>query len=129
VFGLFVTMKKWILYLSGVISLALSLSACATFLAPPSPTPEPTATTIPSPTAPPPTVETKEGVVNQVAWSPDGALLAVAGSEGVYLYTVETLQKLSTLETGAASLAFSPLDGGQTLATAQDETIQLWDVS
>src|SRR5262245_22737446 len=139
-------MKKWIACLSGIVSLGLSLIACATLLPPATSTPEPTETILPSPTAPPPTptlepteavipsptsppatLESSDGAVNQVAWSPDGALLAVAGSEGVYVYTVETLEKLSTLKTSAVTLAFSP--DGQTLATAQDETLQLWEVS
>lgn len=123
-------MKKWIAYLSGLMSLGFSLIACATFQATPTPTPNPTRIP-PSPTAPPPPtpteVKSEKGIVNQVAWSPDGALLAVAGSEGVYLYTTETWERLAVLDSGAVSLAFSP--DGKTLATAQAETIQLWDIS
>jgi WD40 repeat protein len=127
-------MKSWIAYLSGLLSLGLSLSACATLQATPTPTPNPTSTPTripPSPTAPPSPTEVKSenGTVNQVAWSPDGELLAVAGSEGIYLYRAETLERLTALDSGAVSVAFSPLDGGQTLATAYGETIELWDVS
>jgi len=123
-------MKNRIAPLSGLITLFLSLIACATFQATPTPTPELVEGVTPSPTAPPPTpteVKSEKGIVNQVVWSPDGALLAVAGSEGVYLYTTETWERLAALESGAVSLAFSP--DGKTLATAQAETIQLWDIS
>jgi len=123
-------MKNWIASLSGLTSLGLSLIACATFQASPTPTLTPTLIP-PSPTAPPsptPTeVKSENGTVNQVAWSPDGGLLAVAGSEGIYLYVAETLEKLTALDSGAVSVAFSP--DGQILAMAQAETVELWDVS
>jgi WD40 repeat protein len=127
-------MKSWIACLSGIIGLGLSLIACATLQATPTPTPNPTSTPTripPSPTAPPSPTEVKSenGTVNQVAWSPDGEVLAVAGSEGVYLYRAETLERLTALDSGAVSVAFSPLDGGHTLVTAYGETIELWDVS
>jgi WD40 repeat protein len=123
-------MKSWLAYLSGLTSLGFSLIACATLQASPTPTLTPTLIP-PSPTAPPSPTEVKSenGTINQVAWSPDGELLAVAGSEGVYLYRAETLEKLTALDSGAVSVAFSPRDGGQTLAIAQAETVELWDVS
>ncbi|MGC8947394.1 MAG: WD40 repeat domain-containing protein, partial [Anaerolineae bacterium] len=59
-----------------------------------------------------------KGTVNQVAFSPDGRLLAVASSLGVYLYDAETLEEIRFLESPAwvTSVAFSP--DGRLLASA-----------
>jgi hypothetical protein len=51
-----------------------------------------------------------KGTVNQVIFSPDGRLLAVASSLGIYLYDAETLAEIRFIETDAwvRSVAFSP---------------------
>lgn len=68
--------------------------------------------------------------VNQAAYSPDGRLLAVASSIGVYLYNAETLEEVRFIEADAwvSSVAFSP--DGRTLASGSDDnTVRLWDVA
>ena len=71
-------------------------------------------------------------VTGDVTFSPDGALIAVASSIGIWLYDVDTGDEVNLL-TGhtrpVSSVAFSP--DGLTLASRAsdyDETIRLWDV-
>jgi WD40 repeat protein len=70
-----------------------------------------------------------KGTVNQVIFSPDGRLLAVASSLGIYLYDAETLAEIRFIKTDAwvESVAFSP--DGRLLASGSDNgTVKLWDV-
>jgi WD40 repeat protein len=73
------------------------------------------------------------GVVNAVAFSPDGMALATASSDKtVRLWDVATHRAIGTPFTGHTdfvnAVAFSP--DGRTLATASnDKTVRLWDVS
>ena len=68
-----------------------------------------------------------------IAYSPDGSLLAVASSIGIWLYDAESGKELSLLRghTGEVySVSFSP--DGNTIASggdATDSTIRLWDVA
>jgi WD40 repeat protein/tRNA A-37 threonylcarbamoyl transferase component Bud32 len=69
-------------------------------------------------------------VVNQVAFSPDGHLLAVASSLGLHLYNAEKLAKVRFISTVAwlNSVAFSP--DGRLLAFASDDCmVKIWDVT
>ena len=72
-----------------------------------------------------------KGWINDIAYSPDGSLLVVAGSLGIWFYDAETLQELRLLAAdvgGVYSVSFSP--DGKTLASAgSDSTVRLWDVS
>lgn len=70
-----------------------------------------------------------KGTVTQVAYSPDGRLLAVASSLGVYLYDAETLEEVRFIECDAwvYSVAFSP-DGATLASGSGDGTVRLWGV-
>ena len=71
-----------------------------------------------------------KGRINEIAYSPDGSLLAVASSIGIWIYDTETYKELALLtghKFAVWSLSFSP--DGQTLASGSfDETIRLWDI-
>ena len=71
-----------------------------------------------------------KGFIKQIAYSPDGTLLAVATFHGVWLYdgaTGEELGLLSSLSTDACeSVAFSP--DGKTLVIGGFRNSYLWDV-
>jgi WD40 repeat protein len=73
-----------------------------------------------------------KGMIDDFAWSPDGDLLAVASSIGIWLYDAETLEEMRFIETDSEvrSVAFAP--DGQTLASIpslEDNTVRLWDVA
>ena len=70
-----------------------------------------------------------KGTVEEVAFSPDGQVLAVAGSIGIWLYDVATYRELALLAGHTdviSSVSFSP--DGSMLASGGSEVI-LWDVS
>ena len=75
-----------------------------------------------------------KGTINEIAYSPDGTRLAVAGSVGIWIYDTATHREAALLTGGATkitSIAFSP-DGG-TLASGGGDfrksvgTVRLWD--
>ena len=75
-----------------------------------------------------------KGTISQgdrvVAFSPDGAYIAVASNIGVWLYDAKTTRELALLTTHSIwghAVAFSP--DGTKLAAADGREIQLWDVS
>ena len=75
-----------------------------------------------------------KGDIHHIAYSPDGTLLAAAGSVGVWLYDTETYQAVGLLRGhtyGVSTLAFSR--DGKTIATGNGldsrvNTVRLWDV-
>ena len=72
-----------------------------------------------------------KGRINEIAYSPDGTRLAVAGSIGIWIYDAQTGEALDLLSGHTSwiySVSFSP--DGQTLATGStDDTVRLWDVN
>ena len=67
--------------------------------------------------------------INQVVWSSDGKLLALASSNGVYLYKTDSLKELHFIETDVQvnNIAFSP--DGNILASGSENIVRLWRVS
>ena len=71
----------------------------------------------------------KGTITGNVAYSPDGTLLAVSTSMGVWLYNADTHEEIDLLTRHTAwvsCVVFSP--DGQTLASGSwDRTIRLWN--
>lgn len=114
-------MKKY-MFQAIILILSLSLSALG-FL--PS-----LAFSQPFPEKPAARLGKKGALSGELAYSPDGLLLAVTGSLGVWLYDAKDLTQVGLLEghaTGVTAIAFSP--DGKTLASGyRDGTIRLWEV-
>ena len=76
-----------------------------------------------------PAIRLGKGTIEDIAYSPDGKLLAVSGSLGVWLYKAAGLTEVGLLR-GHKSLvhtiAFSP--AGKILASISNGEIFLWDV-
>ena len=72
-----------------------------------------------------------KGTMQEVAFSPDGSLLAVASSFGIWLYDAATSRELALLlghTYGVSSVSFSP-DGSTLASGSWDNTVKLWDVA
>jgi WD40 repeat protein len=67
--------------------------------------------------------------LSQLAWSPDGRRLAVAGGVGLVIWDLPSGRSMHRLTTGSLwSLAWSP-DGGQLATGGADGTVRRWDGS
>ncbi len=66
--------------------------------------------------------------VREIAYSPDGSLIAIAGAIGIWFYDAESLVEVGRIAQGARYIAFSP--NGRILASGHwsDRTVHLWDV-
>jgi len=71
-----------------------------------------------------------KGIINEIAYSPNGEYLAVAASVGIWIYDMETYQEVALLTgpTGpVSSVAFSP-DGSTIVSGYDSGDILVWDV-
>ena len=66
-------------------------------------------------------------LVMAVAWSPDGANLAVSAGDNIHLYRTDNWERITSLYVGALthSLAFSP-QGNWLAAGSRDGNLRLW---
>ena len=71
-----------------------------------------------------------EGVLVQAVWSPDGSILAMASSTGVYLYDASSKKEIRFIQAPdyVTFVAFSP-DGTLLAGALGDSSVQLWKVS
>jgi WD40 repeat protein len=134
--------RRWLgrLLLSSIFGMAAACSRGE--IIPPAPAPSITAappaaatlTPSPEPTSAPPAASLVarlgQGILEGIAWSPDGANLAAASASGVYLYQGESLQPWAVLLEGSWASALAYDAGGTQLAIGQpDGAVRLWDVA
>ena len=72
-----------------------------------------------------------KGWINEIEYSPDGSLLAVASTVGIWLYDAETgaEQALLTGHTESVTSVSFNSDGTMLVSGSRDNTVRLWDVT
>ena len=72
-----------------------------------------------------------KGIINEIAYSPNGKYLAVASSIGIWIYDMETYQEIELIsgaEGHINSVVFS-LDGNAIVGGSQDGNVYFWNVN
>lgn len=71
-----------------------------------------------------------KGTIREAVYAPDGKLLAVASSRGIYFYNSTNLDPMGEITTidGVSQLAFSP-NGQVIVSSLDDHTIYFWNVT
>ena len=76
-------------------------------------------------------VENREEIASlegsYVAFSPNGAILALSGNDRVKLWDVETREEIASFQGHSGRVSFSP-DGATLVSWSGDGTVVLWDV-
>jgi len=67
------------------------------------------------------------GRVNDVVWSPNGDVIAVAQDINILFYDSSSLQLVGSINLGGNQIAFSP--NGLLLVIAQNNQITIWDIA
>ncbi len=70
-----------------------------------------------------------KGSINEIKYSPDGTMLAVATNIGIWLYDTQTGEELNLIAGNkfeVGDIAFSP-DGTMLASDSNDSSIRLWD--
>ena len=68
-----------------------------------------------------------KGWINEIAYSPDGRLLAVGSSIGIWFYDADTGEELNIILGHTQSVSFSS-DSRTLVSSSGDKTVRLWDV-
>jgi hypothetical protein len=68
------------------------------------------------------------GTFDDIEYSPDGSIIALASSLGICIYDPESLQELRVIPTSGwiTGMAFSP-DGSRIVSGSKDGMVELWD--
>jgi len=71
-----------------------------------------------------------KGIPYQIAWSPDGAFLVVASTQGLYFYNTIDLALVQSIENGVSyrQIVFSP-NGGLLASASENGELNLWIIS
>ncbi|MBL8154277.1 MAG: hypothetical protein JNM70_08850 [Anaerolineae bacterium] len=74
------------------------------------------------------TIPVEPSAINDIAWSNDGQFLGVAGSFGVLLFPLDSLENVSSLYDGSTARCIAFGRRGKLVAAGIGHTIHVWDL-